>query len=311
VTPAISPAPDAELNMQLAEVRARYPQRSCCVGGHDWPYIDTGRGDAGKGGTSSGDTSNRHASNGHAEGDTVLLLPGAMGEADTSFQYILALKDGRRVLSLSYPPTIDRLQPLLEGLAAVLEGLGVEKAHVVGGSYSGLVAQHWAAVAPQWAASLLLSNIGSPEPSYAARWRAAAAALRPLPESLVHGVMRATIRRFLPGDSPEQQFWRGYFAETIPTLTKRAMVARLRLAAQMHAEAQRVYARPYGGPTLIVSAQSDALVPAPQQQRLCDLYPQAERAAIADKGHVASLDDAQRYIQLYKDFLCRLEGAMQ
>jgi pimeloyl-ACP methyl ester carboxylesterase len=281
--------------MQLAEVRARYPLRSCRVGGHDWTYIDTGKGDTG---------------DGLAERATILLLPGAMGEADTSFQYILALKEGRRVLSLSYPSTIDRLQPLLEGLTAVLEGLGAERAHVVGGSYSGLVAQHWAATAPERMASLLLSNIGAPEPSYALRWRGAAAALAPLPERLVHGVMRATIRRFLPSDSPVQQFWRGYFAETIPTLTKQAMVARLRLAAQMHAEAQRVYARPYAGPTLLVSAQSDALVPARQQQGLCDLYPQAERAAIADKGHVASLDEAERTIQLYKDFLCRLEGAM-
>jgi pimeloyl-ACP methyl ester carboxylesterase len=235
----------------------------------------------------------------------LLLLPGALGEADTSFQYILALQDHYRVLSLNYPATIATLLPLIDGLRHTLVALHVTRAHIVGGSYSGLVAQYLASRYPDCVASLLLSNIGAPDPACAQRWQLAANLLAPLPEPLVHAVMRAAIRRFLRGDSPTEQFWRAYFAATIPTLCKQAMIARLRLAATMHKRGDSLRRSPYRGPVLTVDADQDALVPIRQRQGLRALYPHAQHAAIANKGHVASLDAASTYIAIYQEFLCR------
>lgn len=270
----------SDLHAQLAAVRAGYPFQHVTVAGHPWLYLDTGWGD-----------------------EVLLLLPGAMGAADTSFQYILAFRERYRVISLDYPRAIVDLPLLIRGLDGALDALHVSHAHVVGGSYSGLVGQFLAAHYPERVASLLLSNTGAPDPAYAARWRLATNLSSPLSERLAHATMRATIRLFLPGDSPVQRFWRDYFAAAIPSLTKQAMVARLRLTAEMNAAGRDLSHHPYRGPVLIVDAAEDALVPTRQRAALRALYPHAHCAALADKGHVGALDDAPAYIAVYTEFL--------
>lgn len=241
-------------------------------------------------------------------GATLLLLPGALGEADTSFQYILALQASYRVVSLGYPPTLDRLPALLDGLDAVLRWLHVTQAHIVGGSYSGLVAQHFAARRTQRARSLLLSNIGAPNPTQAPLWLLAAGAIRLLPEPALQRLMRGSIRRFLAGDSPAERFWRSYFAAALPTWSKQAVITRLRLMSQLHgrANAARLHRTAFGGPVLILNAEGDRLVSRREREALRALYPQAQHAAITNKGHVASLDEAAAYIRIYQEFLCSL-----
>jgi pimeloyl-ACP methyl ester carboxylesterase len=187
-----------------------------------------------------------------------------------------------------------------------LRAAGIARADVVGGSYSGLVAQYFAARYPESVHALLLANSAAPDPQDAGRWRAAAAALNFLPQPVVHAAMRASIRHFLPGTSPIEEFWRTYFAETIPTLSKGAMLARLRLTGAMHAAGGQLRPAPYGGPTLVVHAEADALIPRRQQAALRTIYAHAEHAILPARGHVASLDSAATYIALYREFLCHI-----
>jgi hypothetical protein len=42
-----------------------------------------------------------------------------------------------------------------------------------------------------------------------------------------------------------------------------------------------------------------------EQSALRALYPQAERIVLPQRGHTASLDDADTYISIYRNFLCR------
>jgi pimeloyl-ACP methyl ester carboxylesterase len=273
------------LAAQLAAVRTLYKLQQITLGGHTWFYLDTGVNHGGR--------------------LPLVLLPGAMGAADTSFQYILAFAAERRVVSLDYPRTLAALSPLVEGLENVLAALEIGRAAVVGGSYSGLVAQYYAAACPQDVAALLLANTGPPARAESRRWQFAAAAIAPMPQPLLHAAMRAGMYRFLQGASPEQEFWRAYFAREIPTLRKDAMLARLRLTAAMHAGALECYGCAFGGPTLIVNAEGDRLVPPHQRAAMCALYPHAQCVTLGEQGHVASLDAAEKYIDLYKDFLCR------
>jgi len=275
------------LSAQLTALRAAHPTQQCVIGRHTWTYLEAGAGN-----------------------ETILLLPGALGEADTSFQYIAALQTTHRVVSVGYPPTLDRLGSLIDGLHALLGRLHIPCAHVVGGSYSGLAAQHFAAHWPQQVRSLLLSNTGAPAPTQAPLWSAAAHAVGLLPERFLQRMMQANIRRFLPGSSPTEEFWRGYFAASLRHWSKQAVVSRLRLLSQMHGAAAAAHLRrtAYRGPVLLIDAAGDRLVPPAQRRALAALYPQARRVTIAGKGHVASLDEAAAYIQLYREFLCSLSA---
>ena len=271
----------SDLAAELAAVRSACPLQMRAVGGHIWSWLQAGGGPA------------------------VLLLPGALGTAETSFQYILALQSRYRVLSLDYPATLSSVEPLVRGLRDLLDALALRPVHVIGGSYSGLVAQYLAAAEPQSTASLLLSNIGAPDPKHVLRWRLLAALLSPLPQPLIHATMRSTIRSFLPGESPAHAFWRRYFAAAIAQWSKQAMLNRVRLLADMHARGDRLRQSPFGGPVLIVDAADDRLVPAHQREALHACYPQAQRIILPDKGHAASLDEAAAYLAYYEEFLCR------
>jgi pimeloyl-ACP methyl ester carboxylesterase len=273
------------LAAQLAAVRAAHPLQAKAIDGHTWRYIDTGAGDR-----------------------TLLLLPGALGAADTSFQYIAALGAAHRVVSVSYPATLSSLAALLDDLDTLLDRLDMAAAHVVGGSYSGLVAQYFAARRPHRVRSLLLSNTGAPGEPLAGRWRLAADIVGRLSKRRLQGAMLAGIRYFLPANSPAQAFWRSYFAGTLPHWSNQALAARLRLFAAMQSaeEARAVRRAPYTGPVLIVDAADDRLVSQRRRTALRSLYPHAQGVCFAGKGHVASLDEAAAYIRIYQEFLCHL-----
>jgi pimeloyl-ACP methyl ester carboxylesterase len=277
-----------ELATQLAAVRTRYPLRRIAVNGASWEYIDTGHGPA-----------------------TLLLLPGALGVAETSFGYILAFAAEYRVLSLSYPAAMADVRLLTSGVAALLASAGAGQAHVVGGSYSGFVAQYLAAWHPESVASLLLSNTGAPNVRRGRNYGFGARMLTLLPERMVHAQMQHRIHRFLPEATPVQRFWRSYFMELIPTFRKQALVNRMRMQAQMdgaHLSA-RLRAQPWQGPALILDAGEDALVSPHDRAALAGRMPQARAVTLPARSHVASLEDTSTYISIYQEFLCGLPPA--
>src|SRR5262245_20978177 len=102
---------------EFTAFRHQHPLRRCEVHGQTWDYIDSGRGEA------------------------LLLLPGFFGVADTCFLYVLAFERDFRTIALTYPETAATIDELVTGLAAFMDRLGLVRAHVLGGSYSGYVAQ--------------------------------------------------------------------------------------------------------------------------------------------------------------------------
>jgi lipase len=88
--------------------------------------------------------------------EAVLLLPGAPGRGETSFEYICAWETQFRVISPGYPSHLTGMAETVDGLLAILDAEGVERAHVVGGSYSGLVAQCLVRSRPRRVESLVL-----------------------------------------------------------------------------------------------------------------------------------------------------------
>jgi pimeloyl-ACP methyl ester carboxylesterase len=158
----------------LAACRARYPLREMAIDGAIWSFLDTGAGD-----------------------EALLLLPGAMGFADTSFHFVLAFAPQMRVISVGYPATVTDGDRLVDGLAALLTAQGVAAAHVVGGSYSGLVAQRLAERHPTQVCALILANTWAPDPARARWFRPAAWLVAHTPGGLLQRFMARYVDRFL------------------------------------------------------------------------------------------------------------------
>lgn len=94
--------------------------RTVEIAGHVWPYIDT-RGD----------------------GPALVLLPGSVGTCEMFFKQIAALGRDLRLIAVSYPALSDP-SLLADGLAGLMDHLGLARASVLGSSFGGYWAQYFA-----------------------------------------------------------------------------------------------------------------------------------------------------------------------
>src|SRR6201996_952067 len=87
------------------------------VGETAWPYIDTG-----------------------GSGPALLMLPGSVGTCEMFFKQIAALTPAIRVIAVSYPAEPDPLR-LADGLAGLMDQIGLRTANILGSSFGGYWAQ--------------------------------------------------------------------------------------------------------------------------------------------------------------------------
>jgi pimeloyl-ACP methyl ester carboxylesterase len=108
---------------------------SATVEGELWPYIDT-----------------------QADGPALIMLPGSVGTCEMFFKQIDALGHRLRIVSVSYPALSDPSQ-LADGLAGLMDRLGLARASVLGSSFGGYWAQFFALRYPDRLDHLFLGNI--------------------------------------------------------------------------------------------------------------------------------------------------------
>ena len=236
----------------------------------------------------------------------VLLLPGALGRPETGFEYAEALQNTFRVIAPGYPKTAKTMADLASGAAELLRGLGVVRAHIVGGSFGGLVAQAMVDRFPQSVNQLVLSDTSPPVFRRALAMQAAACFIRALPERVVHAALRFGIKGYvahLPTDA--RRFWRGHFAEMLAQLTKAEVEGRARAWAEFDA-ASAAQNNALCPKTLVLCAESDRTVsPLAFRAR----FPCARVHVVASPlGHAASIGDTPAYLAPILRFLTEAEA---
>lgn len=270
---------DAPLDRELRAFREAHPPIQLGAAGLSWSYLRGG-----------------------SAGPAVLLLGGALGRAEFSFQVMRALEASTRVLAPDYPPARS-LREITDGLAAVLDAEGIRRAHVVGGSFGGVVAQAFARAYPERVASLVLSHTGAP--GRAAGQALAVRILGLLPGRLLRGMLRRRLRATLTAADP---FWLRRFDEIIATLSKRDVLSRVALAAEFNLL--------YGGvsiahrplyPVLIVEADDDPFFTAKKLAPLHALYPDARTHVFHGTGHAAALLHPDAYAAVIRRFVGEAE----
>lgn len=265
----------------LRDFRRAHPPISRVIHGVTWTYLAGGAGER-----------------------CVVLLPGALGVADTAFHYMLAFAGHYRVLSLDYPPAGRQLDQLLAGLALLLDTEGVDQAQLVGGSYSGPVAHHFAQRYPERVASLVFANTGLPRRRRVLLFALLMALVTLVPPPLLLALMRWSIQRFLAATTGLERFWRDYFHALLPHLTRDWLWRRCALFVTL--AWRGVGSSRWCGPTLIVEAQGDNLFDAEERRALGAAYPQANRLTINATGHSSALNALAHHIAAYGEFWARL-----
>jgi pimeloyl-ACP methyl ester carboxylesterase len=191
---------------------------------------------------------------------------------------------------------------------AVLDDVGIERAHVIGASMGGMIVQHVALDFPERVRSLTLCCTSpqgggreGPPP-----WRMLASiALRPL----------LGVERTLPIVAPllysERTLAdRERFSEEVAlrsTYATSLVTAPAQFAAIARHDA-RDRLRELETPVLVVHGEEDRLVPASAGRALAALIPDAELALLPRCGHVLTTDCEEEAAAAIRGFLDRVEG---
>lgn len=266
---------DTLLDQQLAQFRRTYPAMQVRHEASTWRYHRGGSG-----------------------ADAILWLTGVLGIGEFAFPRALQLGARYRVLAPDYP-AVQSLDGMADGLVAILDAERIAKAHVIGGSFGGMLAQHLVRRHRARVRSLVLSHTSAPMMS--PMGSALVSALRFLPGRLLHALFRRRLRPAFPGD---ESFWTRYFDECLTRLDARAFRSRIVVGAQF----ARGHYTPgdlatWPGNILMLESDDDPLMSAASRQALRALYPRAQTYTFNGTGHATAILRPAEWVDVVSEFL--------
>ncbi len=259
-----------------------HPQALLRHAGVEWRYLNGGGG-------AEGDAGRR----------TVLMLGGALGIAEFGFPLIEAIEREFRVIAPDYPPLASAVA-MTDGLVRILDAERVGRVAVHGGSFGGQIAQALARRAPGRVGALVLSHTSAPQGPGAAATMSARM-LGMLPARAIRALLDRRLGRTLDAANP---FYRETFRAGLARLTKRDLMARMRLAADL--QASRFAAADlvgFSGRTLILESDDDPMIAEAARSALHDLHPGAEVHRFHGTGHLATILRPEEYNERVIRFL--------
>jgi pimeloyl-ACP methyl ester carboxylesterase len=269
----------------LRHFRMMHPVKHATINGVGWEYLASGNGP-----------------------EALLILPGLMGVAEMSFQHIMAFEDEYRVIAPSYPFAVKTMDGLVDGIAGILDAQNVRQAHVLGGSYGGMVAQWLVRRYPERVRNLVLSHTGGPRAERAWKNRNFVRVLRLLPMVMVRSLLWAATRKSLEGAPEQRGFWEAYSNEVIVRLKKADLISRYDVVIDFDESANFMPddLKDWPGRILILEGDNDPIAEAPERENAASLkaaHPQAQVHTFHGTGHVASIARVDEYVGVIKDFL--------
>ncbi|MGY0492285.1 alpha/beta fold hydrolase [Streptomyces sp. WG-D5] len=198
--------------------------------------------------------------------------------------FIAAVSGGDLPAALAMIPY--RLQDMADDAFGLLTAVGVERAHVVGASMGGMIAQTMAISRPERVLTLtsMMSTTGEPEYGQSAP-QAQAALFAPKPadrEGFVAAADRSLLwasKRYGDAAYLRDLAARGYDRAYYP-----AGVAR-QLGAMVLSGSRADALRGLDVPTLVIHGLDDTLIDPSGGRRTAELVPQAELLLVPDMGH--------------------------
>jgi pimeloyl-ACP methyl ester carboxylesterase len=279
-----NPAKGLSLSEQFARFRATHPISHRTVAGHDWSYIVTGAGT-----------------------QTVVILPGACGDAECMFPVVSALEQKYRVISIGYAPTATTFKELIEGIREILDDCGVGRCCMLGHSLGGFVERAFAQTYPQRVDGLIIANSAVYTPGRALLVRivlpVSFALPRPVMLSVVSSKFNGLLQRLPEAD---REFWISYVkqCEILKPGSKglrsqtSCMLDYLRGGWDKPAAATG-----WNGRVLIIESSEESGFTLKERQILRALYPGSTVHIIQGAGHGSFMTHTQEFDETVAGFL--------
>lgn len=285
VTERYYAAVPAEQRERLAVFRQSHPPQRVTLDGISWEFIACGTG-----------------------AHTILWLVGGLRVADAAYRSIPLLEDGFRIIAPTYPP-LHTLNALCDGLAALLDSQGVERAHILSGSFGGIVAQAFIRRHPARADRVVLSTTTALDAQAAERYRQQAAMIAAAPPELALESSKAYFFQMIAPPDDERAFWAAYVDELFSERLGKDEV--LSTIACMLDFAENFLLSPddladWPGRLLIIESEDDATFDADARARLKALYPAARVHTFAAGGHSPATTQRETFFALVREFFTEM-----
>jgi pimeloyl-ACP methyl ester carboxylesterase len=247
----------------------------------------------------------------HGQGESLVLIPGFAAGAWIWFRQSGRLSAQFRVITFDPPgigPSAYSERPpdmrfIAEDVAGLLQSLGIKQAHILGASFGGFVAQEFALAYPGMTRTLHLCCTSFGGPNHVA---ASMETLGAVASSDGFNTEERIRRLLMPAFSPE--FAREH-PEEVDALVARRMANpvdqrayRWQLAAAMafNTESRIPELRI---PTLVITGDSDQIVPPQNSRNLAAKIPDAQLISIEGGSHLFFLERPDEFNSVIEKFL--------
>lgn len=249
-------------------MQARFPRRVVRIDGCDWRIRDS-------------------------EGDApvLVLLPGGLGNADIFYHQMLGLTPGLRCIAADYPG--GNGAAVADGLAALLDHLGLARVSLVGSSLGGYWLQHFGARHPARVEAMILAN------SFCSSDELRRHPLFSVPKlSAIDGeTLKAEWLAMLEERAPEEL--RDVQIDLLRHGQSGEMLRERLLAAVTAPSAPAI---PRGAfPIFLLDCADDPILAPATRDELAARYPDARRLTLPTGGHYPSITQAHRYNRFLHD----------
>ena len=270
-----------EQKERLHTFRTTHPRQQCTIAGTVWSYLCGGQGS-----------------------ETLLILPGGERIGDIAFPLMQEFEQEYRCLYPSYPP-FPTMGELLDGLAALLDRLAIERVILFAASFGGDVGQCFVRKYPDRVSKLILLNTGVPDEQLGR----ATKRMKPLVTLLPLGVVRFLVSKILvkalSARAEEQLFWQAMLHELIAQFTRADMISSFdeTIDYRLNYHFSPADLKAWSGEMLILQADDDLATTEARRMALRNLYPQARVHTFHRAGHTPFLSQPDEFYPLVRTFL--------
>lgn len=267
---------------QLRKFRATHSYTNRYVNGVRWEYILCGRGE-----------------------ETLLLLPGSPGLGEVAFQLILRFEQEYRVISPGYPEGVTTVAGLVDGLVDILASEHISQVCMVGGSYSGMIAQQFVRLYPEKVKILVLDHAGIPRRDRTKKYKFYHRVIASLPLFIMRILLKLGKSLSMLSMPVYRSFWNAYFDEIIAILKKEDYLSRVQVCIDF--DQNYIFTGDdllhWSGDMLIIESDNDPYVAQQEREALRALYPKAQVHTFHNTSHFAWATEVEAFLDVIEHFL--------
>ncbi|MFX1253254.1 MAG: alpha/beta fold hydrolase [Promethearchaeota archaeon] len=274
----------------LTEFRVKYPYKELRVDNIVWEYLSCGKGK-----------------------EAIFFLTGGLGTAEGWFLHILDLENDYQMVAIDYPPVFS-MKKLCSGIKSLLEAENIVKAHIIGHSLGGMVAQAFLYHYPKHVDSLILSHTAGNLPNFGEesrtrrirRLKKNIRVLKFIPMRLFRFYLQKNANKSLQNYDPlETKAFKTLISEIIRKSTRKQLISKSKVMFDFltnytfTAESFSTW----NGNVLVLESDDDESIGSEEREALKLTFKDAKIHTFHGTGHTSIFNKRNETISLIKEFL--------